>query len=149
MIRQCAILFGCLALGELIVYLTGIKLPSRLSIIGMLLLTLFLKLGWIKLQWVQGLSDFLVANLGFFFVPPGVALMLYFDVIAAEFWPIVIATIVSTALVLVVTGWVHQIVRKFRLARQIKLASSLRLSDFHLSDKLHLKNKTNLMDKDK
>ena len=132
---------------ELIVYLTGIKLPS--SIIGMLLLTLFLKLGWIKLQWVQGLSDFLVANLGFFFVPPGVALMLYFDVIAAEFWPIVIATIVSTALVLVVTGWVHQIVRKFRLARQIKLASSLRLSDFHLSDKLHLKNKTNLMDKDK
>ena len=123
MIRQCAILFGCLALGELIVYLTGIKLPS--SIIGMLLLTLFLKLGWIKLHWVQGLSDFLVANLGFFFVPPGVALMLYFDVIAAEFWPIVIATIVSTALVLVVTGWVHQIVRKFRLARQIKLARKL------------------------
>ena len=28
MIRQCAILFGCLALGELIVFLTGIKLPS-------------------------------------------------------------------------------------------------------------------------
>ena len=104
MIRQCAILFGCLALGELIVFLTGIKLPS--SIIGMLLLTLFLKLGWIKLQWVQGLSDFLVANLGFFFVPPGVALMLYFDVIAAQFWPIVIATLVSTVLVLVVTGWV-------------------------------------------
>ena len=109
MIRQCAILFGCLALGELIVFLTGIKLPS--SIIGMLLLTLFLKLGWIKLQWVQGLSDFLVANLGFFFVPPGVALMLYFDVIAAQFWPIVIATLVSTVLVLVVTGWVHQLVR--------------------------------------
>ena len=41
MIRQCAILFGCLALGELIVFLTGIKLPS--SIIGMLLLTLFLR----------------------------------------------------------------------------------------------------------
>ena len=66
MIRQCAILFGCLALGELIVFFTGIKLPS--SIIGMLLLTLFLKLGWIKLHWVQGMSDFLVANLGFFFV---------------------------------------------------------------------------------
>ena len=55
MIRQCAILFGCLALGELIVFLTDIKLPS--SIIGMLLLTLFLKLGWIKLHWVQGMSD--------------------------------------------------------------------------------------------
>lgn len=112
MIRQCAILFGCLALGELIVFLTGIKLPS--SIIGMLLLTLFLKLGWIKLHWVQGMSNFLVSNLGFFFIPPGVALMLYFDIIAAEFWPIAIASIVSTLLVLVVTGWVHQLTRKIK-----------------------------------
>lgn len=112
MIRQCAILFGCLALGELIVFLTGIKLPS--SIIGMLLLTLFLKLGWIKLHWVQGMSDFLVANLGFIFIPPGVALMLYFDIIAAEFWPIAIASLVSTLLVLVVTGWVHQLTRKIK-----------------------------------
>ena len=111
MIRQCAILFGCLALGELVVWLTGVKLPS--SIIGMLLLTLFLKLGWIKLHWVQGMSDFLVANLGFFFVPPGVALILYFDVIAAEFWPIVIATVASTALVLVSTGWVHQLLHRY------------------------------------
>ena len=112
MIRQCAILFGCLALGELVVWLTGVKLPS--SIIGMLLLTLFLKLGWTKLHWVQGMSDFLVANLGFFFVPPGVALMLYFDIIRAEFWPIVTATVVSTLLVLVVTGWVHQLARKIK-----------------------------------
>lgn len=110
MIRQCAILFGCLALGELIVFLTGIQFPS--SIIGMLLLTLFLKLGWIKLHWIQGMSDFLVANLGFFFVPPGVALMLYFDVIAAEFWPIVISSLVSTILVFVVTGWVHQLTQR-------------------------------------
>ncbi len=112
MIRQCAILFGCLALGELVVYLTGVKLPS--SIIGMLLLTLFLKLKWIKLEWVQGLCNFLVANLGFFFVPPGVALMLYFDIIQAHFWPILIASVVSTLLVLVVTGWVHQLTRKLK-----------------------------------
>ena len=92
------------------VWLTGIKLPS--SIIGMLLLTTFLKLGWIKLHWVQGMSDFLVANLGFFFVPPGVALMLYFDIITAQFWPIVIASAVSTVLVLVVTGWIHQLTRR-------------------------------------
>jgi len=112
MIRQCAILFGCLALGELIVFLTGIRLPS--SILGMVLLTLFLKLGVVRLQWVQGMSDFLVKNLPFFFVPPGVALMLYFDVIAAQWLPILVATIVSTVLVMAVTGWVHQLVRKIR-----------------------------------
>ena len=32
MIRQCAILFGCLALGELVVFLTDIKLPSRYAV---------------------------------------------------------------------------------------------------------------------
>jgi holin-like protein len=110
MIRQCSIIFGCLAVGELVVYLTGIKMPS--SIIGMLLLTLLLKLGWVKLHWVKGISDFLVKNMGFFFVPAGVAVMVYFDLIRISFWPIVVATLVSTILVLAVTGWVHQLMRK-------------------------------------
>lgn len=110
MIRQCSILFGCMAVGELIVWLTGVRLPS--SIIGMLLLTLFLRLGWVKTEWIEGLSDFLVANLGFFFVPPGVALMLYFDLIKAELLPIVLATVVSTVIVLVTTGLVHQYLRR-------------------------------------
>jgi len=110
MIRQCFIIFGCLALGELIVWLTGITIPS--SIIGMLLLAAMLQLKVIKLEWVKGMSDFLISNLGFFFVPPGVALMLYFDIIQAEFLPIVVATVVSTILVLIVTGWTHQIFKK-------------------------------------
>lgn len=106
MIRQCFIIFGCLALGELIVWLTGIPIPS--SIVGMLLLAGLLQVKAIKLEWVKGMSDFLISNMGFFFVPPGVALMLYLDVIKAEFLPIVVATVVSTVLVLIVTGWVHQ-----------------------------------------
>lgn len=66
---QFFVIFGCLALGEVIVWATGIKLPS--SIIGMLILTLLLKLGWVKLGWVERLSQLLISNLGFFFVPPG------------------------------------------------------------------------------
>ena len=106
MIRQCFIIFGCLALGELVVWLTGIPIPS--SIIGMLLLAALLQIKAIKVEWVKGMSDFLISNMGFFFVPPGVALMLYLDVIKAEFVPIVVATVVSTVLVLIVTGWTHQ-----------------------------------------
>ena len=106
MIRQLAIIFGCLALGELVIYLTGIPLPS--SIIGLLLLTLVLKLKVIRLEWVRSISDFLVGNIGFFFVPPGVAVMLDFDLIKAELGPILTASVVSTVLVLAVTGWIHQ-----------------------------------------
>lgn len=112
MIKQCSVLFGCLAIGELIVYLTHIELPA--SIIGMLLLTASLELKIVKLEWVKGLSDFLISNLGFFFVPPGVALMCYFNLIAEEWLPIVVATFVSTLLVIGVTGWMHQLIRKIK-----------------------------------
>ena len=97
-------------MGELIVRLTGVKLPA--SIVGMLILTLLLKLKVIKLEWVRGLTDFLIANLGFFFVPPGVALMLYFDLIKAEIVPIALATLLSTIIVLLITGQTHQAVSK-------------------------------------
>ena len=112
---QFFVIFGCLALGEVIVWATGIKLPS--SIIGMLILTLLLKLGWVKLGWVERLSQLLISNLGFFFVPPGVALILYLDVIQREWFPILMATVVSTVLVLVVTGQMHQMIIK--LERQL------------------------------
>ena len=87
-------------------------LNTRKNGMAMLLLTLLLKVKVIKLEWVRGLTDFLIANLGFFFVPPGVALMLHFDLIRAELMPIVGATLVSTALVLLVTGHTHQVVAK-------------------------------------
>ena len=110
MFRQLAIIIGCLAVGEFITWLTGISVPS--SIIGMLLLTFLLKVKVIKLEWVETISNFLVKNMGFFLVPPGVALMLYFDIIGKEIVPIVLATTLSTMLVLVVTGWTHIMTRK-------------------------------------
>ena len=99
MAKQFFVIFGCLALGEVIVWATGIKLPS--SIIGMLLLTFFLKTKIVKLEWVEKLSQFLLANLGF-----------YLDVIQKELLPIAMATLLSTILVLVVTGHMHQFVVK-------------------------------------
>ena len=110
MINPCSIIFRCLAVGELVVLALPLSLPG--SIIGMLLLTALLQMKLVRLEWVKPMSDFLVSNLGFFFIPPGVALMLYFEVIKAELWPIVTATLVSTVVVLVVTGWTHQLLSK-------------------------------------
>lgn len=110
MILQCGVLFTFLALGELVVWLTGVKVPS--SIIGMLLLTLSLRLRVVKLAHVERMADFLVHNLGFFFVPAGVGLMGCLGLVAAQWLPIVGAMVISTAVILVVTGHVHQFVRK-------------------------------------
>ena len=115
MLRQCTIIFACLALAEGIVFLTGIRFPAAL--LGMLLLTLLLMLGWVKLEWIKEVSDFLLAHLGLFFVPPGVALMLHFDLIGTALLPIAVATLVSTLIVLALTGWTYQWLR-LRLRRK-------------------------------
>ena len=109
-LRQCVIIFLCLGVGEIIVALTETQFPSAL--IGMLLLTFLLKKGWVKLEWVQDVSNVLLSHFGLFFVPPGVALMLYFDLIAAEWFSITVATVASILIVLALTGWTYQLLRR-------------------------------------
>lgn len=113
MVKQCSVIFGCLAAGEFLTWIFGLPVPG--SILGMLLLTFLLERKVVNVSSVKGISQFLVSNMGFFFVPSGVAIMLYFDVIAAQWVPIVVATTVSIALVLVVTGHVHQYFQRHKL----------------------------------
>lgn len=110
MILQCAVLFAFLAAGELIVTYTGVPIPS--SIIGMLLLAAALKIRLVRVFWVDKISDFLVKNLGFFFVPAGVGLMRCLGIVREQWMPIVASSVVSTFIIIAVTGWVHQIVRR-------------------------------------
>lgn len=110
MILQCAVIFAFLALGELVVWLTGVPVPS--SIIGMIALAAALKLKLVRLIWVDKVADFLVRNLGFFFVPAGVGVMRCLDIISREWGAIVTATVVSTFVIIAVTGWTHQACRR-------------------------------------
>lgn len=111
MILQFGLLLSFLAMGELIVWLTAIPVPS--SIIGMLLLAGALKTGLVKEGHVAKLSNFLVHNLGFFFVPAGVGLMNCLGIISDQWLPIVGASVGSTVIIIAVTGWVHRLVRNF------------------------------------
>lgn len=115
MVKPCAIIFGCLAAGEFLCRILSLPVPG--SILGMLLLTSLLQAGVVKVDSVKAVSRFLVSNMGLFFVPPGVALMLYFDLIAKEWLPIVVTTVVTTVLVLLVTGHVHQWMHHFMRRR--------------------------------
>ena len=112
MIKQLFIILVCLALGEIIVYFTGVKVPS--SIIGMLLLTAGLHFKIIKLKWIKSVADFLLDNMVFFFIPPGIAIMCYFDLISKELLPILASILGSTILVLISTSFTHQLLRKIR-----------------------------------
>ncbi|MDE7181198.1 MAG: CidA/LrgA family protein [Muribaculaceae bacterium] len=110
MAKQFGIIFGCLALGELLALIPGLGIPG--SILGMLLLTVLLERKIVNPETIKPFCRFLIANMAFFFIPPGVALMLYFDLIAAEWLPITVATVVSIVIVFLITGRLHQYLHK-------------------------------------
>ena len=93
MVYQCGIIFGFLAIGELIVWLTGIKLPS--SIIGMLLLLALLLARVIKTEHIREKSDYLLGNLPFFFIPASVSIINYADVLRENLLALVVVCAVS------------------------------------------------------
>ena len=104
-----------LSLGELIVWATAIPVPS--SILGMLMLTASLKMRLVKPRQVEHLANFLVHNLGFFFVPAGVGLMNCLGILADQWLPISIAAVGSTIVIIAVTGWTHRAVRRSMVRR--------------------------------
>ncbi len=110
--KQIAIIFGCLAFGELVIYFTQLIIPS--SIIGLLTLFTLLQLKVVKVEEVKGISDFLIKNMGIFFVPPCVSLMNYFGILNQSLIPILGATFISTIVVVLFTGFTHQIFRKIK-----------------------------------
>ena len=102
MVRGFAILLGLQWLGELLSAWLDLPLPG--SVIGMILILAGLRVGLIKLAWVTEASELLLKNLSMLFVPAGVGVMVYFDLIAQQWLPLVLATAVSTIAVIAVTG---------------------------------------------
>ncbi|RUS46655.1 CidA/LrgA family protein [Cohnella sp. AR92] len=83
--------------------LLHVPLPG--NVLGMLLLTLSLLLGWVKLRWLEESAQFLLKHMMLFFAPTIVGVIAYFSEIGGR-WPLLaINLIVSMASVLLVTGW--------------------------------------------
>jgi len=102
MIKGFSIIFILLFLGDSISNLFSIPIPG--NVIGMIFMTVALKYKIVKLEDIKPVSDVLVNNLAFFFIPPGVGVMVYYNLIKNEFIPIVAAWFLSTLLVLTVVG---------------------------------------------
>jgi holin-like protein len=104
MIQGFAILLICQLLGELISRVLQVPIPG--NVLGMVLLLAALLLGLIKLAWVEEAAELLLKHMAMFFVPAGVGVMLYGGMIGREWLPITVATVVSTFVVMAVTGWI-------------------------------------------
>lgn len=110
MISGLFIIFLFLFLGNSTSEILNIPVPG--SVIGMLYLTGALRLNIVKLDLVRGTAEVLVKNMAFLFIPPGVGVMLYFNLIGNSFLSIVISFFLSAVLVLIVVGLTQQILSK-------------------------------------
>ena len=95
-------LLGCLALGEVASRFWPIPLPG--SVLGLLLLFLWLSDPSQVPANLGTLADRMLELFGLFFVPAGVGVMLYKSLIQRDFVPILAAVSLGTLVTVCVTG---------------------------------------------
>lgn len=110
LLRQSCIILGIYFLGELLQFAFHLTVPG--SVLGMLILLICLCSGLIKLDMIEDVSNFLLDHLAFFFLPAGVGLISSFSVLKGNWTAIIIVSIISTILILSITGLLVQIMMK-------------------------------------
>ena len=78
-LKQFGVIFGVCWVSLVIEHYLPFSFPA--SVIGMILLLLCLLTGFLKIEHVQEKADFLLGNMAFFFVPAGVSIINYFDIL--------------------------------------------------------------------
>ena len=105
-LRQLAIIMAVSFVGELLNELLPLPVPG--SVYGLVLMFLCLMTGIIKLNQVEEAGTFLVKVMPVLFIGPTVSLMTVIGGLADKLVSILVVCIISTVIVMAVTGWVAQ-----------------------------------------
>ena len=110
-LRQFAIILFISLLGELLRILIPLSIPA--SVYGLVLMLVALTTGMLKVHQVKAAADFLIEIMPVMFIPAGVGLLESWPALQPIWVPIVLITLLTTVIVMAVTGQVAQkIIRK-------------------------------------
>ncbi|MEL7588977.1 MAG: CidA/LrgA family protein [Prolixibacteraceae bacterium] len=101
-LKQILIILAINFTGELLSHSLNLPLPG--SITGMLLLLILLFTGLIKEKHIAETSDFFLNNMGFFFIPAGVSIMISYYSLKGNYIQTLLVILLSTLLVLAVSA---------------------------------------------
>ena len=79
--------------------------PFPTSVIGMILTFFLLLFKILKLEQIKTVSDFLLGNMAFFFVPAGVNIINYLSILKDNALQLIIICLVSTILTFAATAY--------------------------------------------
>lgn len=105
-INQLLIILIISCIGELLNFFIPLPIPG--SIYGMILLFILLCCGIVKLSQIKETGTFLIDIMPMLFIPSAVGIISQFDQLKSIWIHIVIITIVTTFIVMGVTGLVTQ-----------------------------------------
>ena len=108
--RQFGIIMGISFAGELLKFLIPLPIPA--SIYGLVIMFGALCTGILKLEHVEKTADFLVNIMPLMFIPAGVGLMKEWGALSEIWLPFAVTIVVTTVVVMAVTGRVTQWVMK-------------------------------------
>lgn len=94
--------------GELLHWFIPLPIPA--SIYGIVLLFIALELKWVKVSDIREVSSFLIAVMPIMFIPAAAGLMESWGTVKSSVWEYALITIVSTFVVMGVSGAVTQFV---------------------------------------
>lgn len=108
--------------GELLHWFIPLPIPA--SIYGIVLLFIALELRWVKVSDIREVSSFLIAVMPIMFIPAAAGLMESWGAVKSSVWEYALITIVSTFVVMGVSGAVTQfVIRRGKKNEQIKKRS--------------------------
>ena len=100
--KQIAIIFGVTCIGEFLNYFLPLPVPA--SIYGLILMLVLLMTHIVKIEHVDAVGTFLVEIMPMMFIPAGVGLVTSFEQLRPVLIPVLVITVVTTFLVMAVTG---------------------------------------------
>ena len=100
-VTQVGIIFSICWISQIIEKLLPFSFPA--SVIGMILLFILLCVHILKVDHIREKSDFLLEHMAFFFIPAGVSIINYFDVLKK--WVVQLICVVSTVVTFAVTAY--------------------------------------------
>ncbi len=102
-IFQGAIFFTICLIGDAISAILPFPFPG--SVISMILLFILLVAKIIKAEKISQISDFFLDNMAFFFIPPTVNIVNYFDVIKSVWWQFILICCITTFVTFLATAY--------------------------------------------
>ena len=106
-IKESAIIFGITMIGEFLNELLPLPVPA--GVYGLFLLLILLCTGLLKLQDIETTGNFLLEIMPILFIPASVGLIESYDAMKAILVPLIVTCLVSTLVVMGVTGKVTEL----------------------------------------